>query len=125
MLLLDLLAEQRINQAMEAGVFDHLEGAGKPLPDEDLGLVPEELRAGYRILRNAGYIPPELEMRKEAVELALQLAALGESPLPGTECDRRAGLLDRLNRINLALAESGKPQLVIPLEYVQKLAGKV
>lgn len=125
MLLLDLLAEQRITQAMEAGVFDHLEGAGKPLPEEDLGLVPEELRAGYRILRNAGYIPPELEMRKEAVELALQLAALGESSLPGTECDRRAGLLDRLNRINLALAESGKPQLVIPLEYVHKLAGKV
>ncbi|MEN3109673.1 DnaJ family domain-containing protein [Uliginosibacterium paludis] len=125
MLLLDLLAEQRITRAMEAGAFDHLEGAGKPLPEEDLGLVPEELRAGYRVLRNAGFIPPELEMRREAVAIALQLAALGEASGAAGLPAQRAGLLDRLNRINLMLAEAGRPQLVIPLEYVHKLVGKV
>lgn len=31
--------------------------------------VPAELRAGYRILKNSGLMPPELEMRREAIEL--------------------------------------------------------
>jgi hypothetical protein len=87
--------------------------------------VPEELRAGYRILRNAGYIPPELEMRREAVEIALQLASLDDSPGTRDQPVLRASLLDRLNRINLMLAETGKSRLVIPLEYIHKLAGKV
>lgn len=125
MLLLDLLAERRITEAMEEGGFDGLEGAGRPLPDEDLGLVPEELRAGYRLLKNAGYIPPELEMHKEAISLALQLAALDEGEgRPGCTGGKRSGLLERLNRLNLMLAEAGKPQLAIPLEYVGQLAEK-
>lgn len=125
MLLLDLLAERRITEAMEKGAFDGLEGAGRPLPEDDLGLVPEELRAGYRLLKNAGYIPPELEMRKEAISLALQLAALDERSDVAYGADpRRSSLLERLNRLNLMLAEAGKPQLAIPLEYVARLAEK-
>lgn len=127
MSLLDLLAEQRIAQAMDEGLFDDLEGAGKPLPEEDLSMVPEELRAGYRILKNSGFIPPELEMRKEAIALALQLAAMDADASGPAQADRpgsRAGLLERLNRINLMLAETGKPQLAIPLEYIGKLARK-
>lgn len=124
MLLLDLLAEQRITQAMEEGAFDNLEGAGRPLPEEDLCFVPEELRAGYRILKNGGFIPPELEMHKEAIELAFQLAALDDDISATAEGTRRCRLLDRLNRINLMLAETGKAQLTIPLEYIGKLSRK-
>ena len=62
MLTLDLLAEQRIREAQERGEFDNLPGAGAPLALDDDALVPEELRAAYRILKNAGYVPPELEI---------------------------------------------------------------
>ncbi len=70
-----LLADQRIREAMERGEFDNLPGAGKPVVLDDDAMVPEDLRAAYRILRNAGCLPPELEARKEIVTLRGLLAA--------------------------------------------------
>ena len=35
------LAERRIQEAMEAGEFDALEGAGKPIPDLEDGYDPD------------------------------------------------------------------------------------
>lgn len=126
MWILDRIAEQRIEQARDAGAFDKLPGMGQPLPEEDLSLVPEELRVAYRVLKNAGYIPPELELHKEAVAVALQLATQDEVPPAAGEgaASARKGLLARLARLNLLLAESGRPQLVVPPDYFQRLADK-
>lgn len=63
------IAEQKIQEAMAQGAFDNLPGAGKPLTEDDLGQVPEEHRMAYKILKNAGCIPPELELRKEIMNL--------------------------------------------------------
>lgn len=63
------IAEQRIRQAIKDGVLDNLEGAGKPLDLESDSWVPEDLRLAFRILRNAGLIPPELELRNEIMNL--------------------------------------------------------
>jgi len=63
------IAEQRIREAIESGEFDNLEGAGKPLAFEDETWIPEDLRPVYRVLRNSGCIPPELELRKEVLSL--------------------------------------------------------
>jgi hypothetical protein len=54
---------------MACGVFDDLPGAGRPLDLDDDALVPEELRLAYRILKNAGYVPAELETLKEIDQL--------------------------------------------------------
>jgi hypothetical protein len=54
---------------MEEGVFDNLKGAGRPLRFEDETWVPEDLRLTYRVLKNAGCIPPELEKWKEIMNL--------------------------------------------------------
>ena len=75
MLALDLIAEERIRDAMRAGAFDDLPGAGRPLAQDDVALIPEELRIAYRILKNAGCVPPEIEARKEAVTLRKLVAA--------------------------------------------------
>ena len=32
---------------------------------EDLALVPEPVRAAYRLLKNAGFVPPEIEILRE------------------------------------------------------------
>jgi Domain of unknown function (DUF1992) len=59
------IAEQRILEAQRKGEFDNLPGKGKPLELEDLSWVPEELRIGYHVLKNAHVLPPEAELRKD------------------------------------------------------------
>lgn len=69
MLSFDRLAEQKIVDAQARGEFDDLPGAGRPLPLEDHALVPEDLRVAYRVLKNAGFVPPEVEARREIADL--------------------------------------------------------
>ena len=65
MLNFEMIAERRIRQAMEEGAFDNLEGKGKPLVFEDDSMVPPDLRMAYKILKNAGYLPPAIENERE------------------------------------------------------------
>ena len=65
MWLIDQIAERHILQAMERGEFDDLPGTGRPLALEDDRLIPEHLRAGYRLLKNAGYLPPDVQALRE------------------------------------------------------------
>ena len=96
--ILALIAEEKIREAMARGEFDRLSGAGKPLFLEDDSMVPEELRVAYRVLRNAGCIPPELELRKEIITLKGLIAA-AES---GEEKTRRQKELNaKLLRLNV------------------------
>jgi hypothetical protein len=75
---LQLLAESKIRAAMADGEFDNLPGRGRPLEFEDLSGVPAELRMGFKLLRNAGCLPPELEARKEVTRLGALVAATGD-----------------------------------------------
>ncbi|MDM5336646.1 DUF1992 domain-containing protein [Fictibacillus enclensis] len=63
------MAEQRIKDAIQKGDLDHLPGKGKPLELEDLSTVPQELRMGYKILKNAGYVPEEVQLKKEMMSI--------------------------------------------------------
>ena len=74
MLVLELLAERKIEEAITRGEFDDLPGAGRPLELDDDPLVPEDLRAAYRILKNAGYVPPEVQTLNQIAELERYLA---------------------------------------------------
>lgn len=63
------IAEQKIRKGVEEGFFDNLPNSGQPLVYEDETAVPEDLRMVYKMLKNAGYIPPELELRKQILNL--------------------------------------------------------
>ncbi len=63
------VAERKILEAQRNGAFDDLPGKGKPLSLTDDSGVPEDLRVCYKILKNAGVTPPELELRRELVTL--------------------------------------------------------
>jgi len=76
----DAIVEAKIAEAQRAGAFADLPGAGKPLVLDDDRLVPEDVRMAYRILRNAGYVPPEVEARKEAAGLRRLIAATAAEP---------------------------------------------
>ncbi len=63
------IAERRIQEAMARGEFDNLPGKGRPLPPDELAGVPEELRMTYRLLKNAGCLPPEVILAREIATL--------------------------------------------------------
>jgi hypothetical protein len=63
------IAEQKIREAMEHGEFDNLSYHGKPLKPDDLTGVPAHLRMGYKILKNAGILPEEMQLKKDTVSL--------------------------------------------------------
>ena len=95
--LLDALAEKRITEAIGSGAFDDLPGAGRPLLLDDDRLVPEELRAAYRVLKNAGFVPPEVEARRELAALGALVATLDDTAERRRALSRLAVLETRLD----------------------------
>ena len=70
---LEKLIDQMIREAMQEGEFDHLEGTGKPVDLSSYISTPEDLRAGHAVMKNAGVIPEEMELLKEAQTLRQEL----------------------------------------------------
>ncbi len=68
------LAEERIQEAVKRGELDNLPGSGKPLELEDDSHLSPELRMAYKLLKNAGYTPPELDLRNEITRVEDLLA---------------------------------------------------
>ena len=85
------IAENRIREAMQAGEFDNLPGAGKPVDLEGYFKLPEHLRVAFSILKNANCVPAEVELLNEIATLEQQLDA---APEDGKRAIRRM-LTDR------------------------------
>jgi hypothetical protein len=73
--------EERIADALQeseqAGELQRARGYGKPLDFGDgYDETPAELRMGYKILKDAGAAPVEVEMLREVKALERQLAGL-------------------------------------------------
>ncbi|MBM3373244.1 MAG: DUF1992 domain-containing protein [Betaproteobacteria bacterium] len=115
--LLDALAERQIAEAQARGELANLPGQGQPLPLEDESLVPEELRAAYRLLRNAGCLPAELQASAELREIEALLVQAGSS-------EERRSLLTRLN-VLLSRRLPGARNLQMDAAYFEKLAGRL
>lgn len=81
MWLLDQWAERHIIEAQRKGEFDNLPGRGEPLILDDDSHVPAELRAGYRLLKNAGCLPPELEQRRTLFSYLISSTVSGKMTL--------------------------------------------
>ena len=87
------MAEDRIREAMEHGEFDNLPGSGKPLKFDDEH-IPEELRAAYKVLKNNGILPVEMDLKREIASL--------ERLIMDCECqDRREVLRRKLAEKNI------------------------
>jgi len=89
---------QHLEQARKSGELRQAEGFGKPL-DEDAGYLatPDGLRMPFKILRNAGFVPPEVERMRERAALSAALQSC-EDPL------ERQALQQRLSELEQAIA---------------------
>lgn len=70
------LAERRISEALARGDLDHLPGAGKPLVFDDEPLLSPEQRMVNRVLKNAGFTPREVLLRREIATLRAEVESL-------------------------------------------------
>ena len=61
--------EAAIQHAIERGDFQNLKGKGKPLDLNDYFDTPEDVRLGYTLLKNAGYVPEEVQLLNQIAEL--------------------------------------------------------
>ncbi|CAM4381058.1 DnaJ family domain-containing protein [Paenibacillus tarimensis] len=98
------MAEEKIREAIERGELKNLPGEGKPLKLDDLSHVPEELRAGYIMLKNAGVVPEEVQLAKEFVTLQ-DMIRMGTSEA-GKE-DLRRQLTEKQLRYRLLMEQRG------------------
>ena len=119
MLTLDAIAERRIREAQERGEFDDLPGAGAPLILEEDALIPEDLRAAYRVLKNSGFLPPDLEIYREIRDAEQLLQRVADD-------DERARIMSRINFL-LGRSAAGRRHgnLRVDQEYFEKLAERL
>ncbi len=64
-----IVSEDKIRRAYENGEFDNLPGYGKKLKLEDLSSIPPDLRMAYKMMKNAGMINEETELKKELLTI--------------------------------------------------------
>jgi len=100
------LVERRIAKAQAQGAFDNLPGQGKPLDLREDPLVPEEVRVGNRIMKNAGVLPPEVEQLQQAAELQQSLLDSNNSQKP-RDAAEQAQVRRRLLALTLVLRSRG------------------
>lgn len=73
-----LIAENRILEAIEKGEFDCLPGQGQPLDLNDYFAMPVSDRMAMSLLKSAGVMPPEIQLLKEAEEMEAKLKATSD-----------------------------------------------
>ena len=118
--LIDHLVEQKISEAIARGELSDLPGEGAPLELDDDVLIPEQLRMAYRILRNAGFVPPEVAALREIGDLERRIEELSQD-------DERVRAVRKLQYLRLRLEASGRFRHVLHAAsaYSEKLLGRL
>ncbi len=115
MRLLDRLAEEKIHEAIDRGDDIGLARHGKPLKLENDPLIPEALRMAYKILKNAGYVPEEVRLRREISEINQLLEGIDAAPAVSATNKRLHLLLSRLGQAR------GDSNLEVERAYYEEL----
>jgi len=92
-----LIAERKISKAIQEGLLDNKEWRNKPLPTTYDSMVPEELRMAHKILKNAGYLPPEIETKKEIQQIEDLLATCEDEYIRVRQIKKLNFLVMKLN----------------------------
>lgn len=101
---LSRLAERQIQKARLKGQLQGLEGEGKPLPDRPGdAFVSAGDAVGFRIMAQAGVLPEEITIKKQAAAQRAHLATL-------TDAAARKEAMARLAQIEMrqAIAEDSR-----------------
>ena len=92
-----LIAERKISEAIQQGQFNIESWRNRPLPMTSDHMIPEELRMAYKVLKNAGYLPPEIETKKEIQQLEDLLSACEDEQIRVKQIKKLNYLMLKLN----------------------------
>ena len=94
----DELIAEHLSEALRSGELQSAESFGKPLQDaEGWEQTPLEFRLPFKILKNAGVIPPEIELFHKRAALRRELEACTSEP-------ERTALRQRLSEVEQVIA---------------------
>jgi len=114
------IIEERIRKAQKKGVFDNLEGSGKPLNLENDSHIAEDLRLAYKILKNADCLPPEIELKKEIERTEDLLGGMKDTAQKHRTLKKLNYLIMKLNAVRDTSIE-----LEMPQQYSLKLVDRL
>jgi len=116
----DKIVEERIKNAQKKGDFENLLGSGKPLNLDEDSCVAEDLRLAYKILKNADFVPPEIEIKNEIKKTEDLLAGM-------KDVKEKYRILKKLNFLILKLnaMRSSSINFDFPQQYVEKVVGRM
>lgn len=127
--------EKTIQEAVERGLFDNLEGAGRPINWEDESLVDKEWLMAFRIMREQGFAPEWVELHKElgeeldkAREAVLRAWRWRQERIEGARAEQRRYIDGEWRRARDAFAESisglnakiADFNLIVPIPSLQR-----
>ncbi|MBW2250670.1 MAG: DUF1992 domain-containing protein [Deltaproteobacteria bacterium] len=116
----DKLVEERIKNAQKKGDFNNLPGSGKPLDLDEDSRVAEDLRLAYKILKNADFVPPEIEIKNEIKKTEDLLGGMKDEKEKYRTLKKLNFLILKLNSMRNASINFDFPQ-----QYVEKIAGRL
>jgi hypothetical protein len=114
------IVEERIKIAQRRGDFKNLRGSGEPLTLEDDRHIPEDLRMAYKILKNADFAPPEIELKKEILQTEDLLGHMTDTAEKYRTIKKLNCMILRLNSMRKGSAEFDLPQY-----YASKLVDRI
>lgn len=117
-----LIAEDKIKTAIKKGELDNLPGKGKPLQLDDLAGVPEDLRMGYRLLKNAGFFDEEAKLGRDIMHLTESLKGITN---PEDQKKIRDEISEKRARFEKIMDERKLTQSNAYAQYRDKLRDKI
>jgi len=99
------IAENRIREALEQGLFENLPGVGQPLNLEEYFNTPEDLRMAFSILKSANCAPAEVELANEIARLE---RAIAQSEDTKARRDLQRALTDRQTQLAVMLEQRSR-----------------
>ncbi len=75
----DEVIAKHLQESLANGELQTAEGFGKPMPeDEGWEATPDALRMPFKILKNAGFVPPEVQMFQRRAALNAKVTAMSD-----------------------------------------------
>lgn len=113
---LEQIAEQKILEAMQAGFFENLQGAGKPIEWKSETNAPDDWKLAFDVLQKNGYRLPWMDKRLE-IEEGFEAAIRNcKTRLTRGDSSARAEFFKQVELLNRAIFDYN---LMVPLAQFQ------